>query len=437
MEYIKSFTEDEFCSFILQAKVSLYICLPMLHPKVMEVINELYDDREGKISINIGLDFSDGTFRQGYGEIATYDDMWMEGLNVRQMQDNRISFIINDSVGYFLFFESRYLLPADKATLNAVLIDPISIIRLKQHFFKAFKKNELSDHFANAIIAESNQMKNIEAEFQVPGIINSSVINQETIESVRESLRKNQPLKPDYKRIVEIYSNKFQYAKLVFKGSNIMYRKIELPKDVLPIIDAELKDKLETRLNLFDKDDEENCFEPLDIYKAKIVGLRERFFTKIKSREESLMSKQHKVEFEAQYKVIQDELVAVKENIINELAKQIETTKTRLLSDLKEFFLVNPKALFPEEPYLWTNKEYVESEAAAFAQDLIYNPRKIKWPKAHLMLDEFKLSVQYSDITIEDLNSNEFIKELKEARLIGQADINYLADFGIAIEVTK
>ncbi|MBW8325070.1 MAG: hypothetical protein K0M50_09940 [Prolixibacteraceae bacterium] len=435
MDYIKSFTEEEFCTFILQTKESLYICLPLLHPKVIESIHEVYDNHRGGISINIGLDFSPETFRQGYGEIVSYEDSWMEKYNVQQMKDNRISFVIADSVGYFLFFESRYLLPADKVTLNAVLIDPISLIRLKQHFFKSFKRSELSDHIANAIIEESNQLKNIESEFLDSGIVISSVINQTIIDDVRESLKKNPPIKPDYKRIVEFYSNKFQYAKLVFKGSNIMYHKIDLPKDVLPIIDAELKEKLETRLNLFDKNDDEECFKPLNEFKVKIANLRETFFTKIKSREESLVSMQHKVEFVAKYELLKEELITVKADIISKLAKQIESTKTRLLEDLKDFFLVNPQALFPNDPYLWQNKAYIETEAKSVAQDLICNPKKIKWPKSHILLDEFKLSVQFSDITIEDLRNKEFIKELKEARLIGQADINFLAEFGIAIGV--
>ncbi len=50
----------------------------------------------------------------------------------------------------------------------------------------------------------------------------------------------------------------------------------------------------------------------------------------------------------------------------------------------------------------------------------------IKWPKAHLLLDEFKLSVQYSDITIEDLKNDEFIKELMEEGLIGQKELTFL-----------
>lgn len=49
------------------------------------------------------------------------------------------------------------------------------------------------------------------------------------------------PLNPDYKRIVEFYSNKFQYVKLKFNGSNLQHRKIELPPRVLPVADTELK----------------------------------------------------------------------------------------------------------------------------------------------------------------------------------------------------
>ena len=436
MDYIKSFTEDEFCQLILQTKESLYICLPLLHPKVMAAIDQLHDKRHGKVSINIGLDFNAETFRQGYGEIGAYEDKWMVGYNVLQMSDNRISFVITDSMGYFLFFESRYLLPADKVTLNAVFLDPISIVRLKHHFFRAFKKAELSDQLANAIIEESNQLKNIEAEFQKAGVITTSEIDQDTIASVKESLKRNPPLKPDYKRIVEYYSNKFQYSKLEFKGSNLQHRKVDLPKDVLPIMDAELKEKLETKLNLFDKKDEDKCFAPLSTYKAKIAAVREKYFTKIKSREESLISKLHKGEFIKEYEVLEKELIKVKADIINEIAKQIDSTKERLIVDLRDFFIANPQALFPKHPSLWQNSDYVESEAIVCANDLVYNPKKIKWPKAHLLVEEFKLSVQYSDITIEDLKSNDFIKELKESGLIDHTDVHYLADFGIAIKAT-
>ncbi|HEY3371695.1 MAG TPA: hypothetical protein VGK10_12640, partial [Prolixibacteraceae bacterium] len=242
---------------------------------------------------------------------------------------------------------------------------------------------------------------------------------------------------PDYKRIVEYYSNKFQYAKLEFKGANLMHRKVDLPKDVLPIMDAELKEKLETKLNLFDKEDVDKCFTPLNAYKAKIADIRERFFTKVKLRDESLICKLYKVEFIAQYEALEEELIKVRAAIINEIAKQINSTKVRLVNDLRDFFIANPKALFPKHSNLWTNADYVASEAIEFAQYLVYNPKMIKWPKAHLLVEEFKLSVQYSDITIEDLNNKDFIKELKESGLIDHTDIHHLADFGIAINATK
>jgi len=71
MEYIKSFSEEDLCNLILESKESLFICLPLLHPKVIFTINKLQKKLDKKDSINIGLDFSPETFRQGYGEIES------------------------------------------------------------------------------------------------------------------------------------------------------------------------------------------------------------------------------------------------------------------------------------------------------------------------------------------------------------------------------
>lgn len=436
MDYIKSFREEELCEFILGTKESLFICLPLLHPEVVNSIAKLHGDSKGKISINIGLDFSAETFRQGYGEIESFDNKLTISFNVRQMKDNRISFIISDTVGYFLFFESRYLIPADKVTLNAVKIDPISIIKLKQKFFNAFEIHELSDQLSNAIIDESQQMKQIETDLKNSESIISSKIDQNTLDSVKEDLKKNPPLKPDYKRIVEFYSNKFQYVKLEFKGANLMHRKVELPSKALPVMDAELKEKLETKLNLFDKENEEECFKSLNDYKTAIAKLRETYLTKIKSRDESLLSKSYKNEFDAKVCELEKELEKVKSETINNIAGQISKTRERLLKDMIEFFIANPKVLFPLYPNLWQNNdEYIKDAAPTFANEIIF--KKINWPKAHLMVEEFKISRQYSDITIEDLKCKEFVTELLEVGLINKKDINQLAKFGKGVEVRE
>ena len=178
MDYIKSFTKQDLCKLILDTKESLYICLPLLQPEVFKVINAIHSNHAGKVSIHIGIDFSSESFRQGYGEIESYKNVDNKDIDIRHLKDNRISFVISDNTGYFLFFESRYFIPADKPTFNAVSIDPISIIRLKQHFFQSYNsKSDYANEIANSFIEESERLKNIAVEFNNPPIIKPKEIN--------------------------------------------------------------------------------------------------------------------------------------------------------------------------------------------------------------------------------------------------------------------
>ena len=433
MEYFKSLTTTGLAELITSARKSLYLCLPSLHPEIADAIGYLEylsSLEEESVKIHFLIDFDPQTFRQGYGDFEVVNELILEEYDVKCLKNNRISFIISDDIGYYLFIESRSLIPADKETINAIKIDPVSIVRLKHYFFPDVNSSVIQDELANAIIEESILLKK-------PIIIGTSAeineIDETRLNAVKVDLEKNPPLNPDFKRIVEIYSNKFQYAKLEFNGSNLMHRKLDLPSSALPIMDAALKEKLETKLNLFDKYDEDECFKPLNEYKAKIADLRKDFLTKIKSREESLLDKLRKNDFEKQFSELEKGLLNVKSDTINNLAIQIVSTKKRLLNDLIDFFIANPKALFPKHPNLWSdNEDYVRSEATTFAEETIH---KIKWPKAHLLVDEFKLIKQYSDITIEDLKNKDFISEIKEVGLIDQEDINLLAEFGIGIKI--
>jgi hypothetical protein len=86
---------------------------------------------------------------------------------------------------------------------------------------------------------------------------------------------------------------------------------------------------------------------------------------------------------------------------------------------LADFLEANPKALFPEHPHLWQdNLEYIRIAAKNKSEEIIF---RIKWPDAHTLLDDFKLEVQFSDITFEDLKNEQFIGELKDCGLISSA----------------
>ncbi|NVN96637.1 hypothetical protein HXX01_00035 [Candidatus Nomurabacteria bacterium] len=433
MEYIKSFNEEDLCKLILETKESLFICLPLLHPKVIDAIDEMHYNMDGKVSIHIGIDFSPETFRQGYGEINSYQEIWMSEYKILNLKDNRISFVISDETGYYLFFESRYFIPAEKATLNAMKIDPVSMVRLKQQFFNAYKKDALLDHLANAVIEESIQLENIESDFQNSTPIISEEIGSKMIEKVEKDLSNNPPLKPDYKRIVDYYSNKFQYIKLEFSGANLRTKKVELPQKALPLRSAELKKRLETKLELFDKENSEESFKPLEDFKQKILELREKYLSPLTIRSENVIRRSDKTQFDYEFDLLTKEIQSVKNKIIEKMSEQIELTKNRLLNELTDFFIENPQEISSiGDLFQSYSDEYVMSEARNLANKTFW---KINWPSPHELVADFKLVRHCSDITFEDLSNKDLIEEFKKRELITDADINNLAEFGKGIKI--
>lgn len=248
-------------------------------------------------------------------------------------------------------------------------------------------------------------------------------------------MKSNPPLNPVYKRIVEFYSNKFQYVKLKFNGSNLQHRKIELPPRVLPVADTELKKRLETKLNLFEQEFINETFSSIQELKEQLNEIREKYLTKVKSREERLLDKNRKSAFEQAVVDQRAKIETVKTKCLVNIGKQIKSTTERLVVNLADFLAENPKVLFPEHEHQWkNNEEYIQYASMEEAKSIV---TKIKWPKAHDLLDELSIDLQYSDITYEDLKNKTFIKELLECGLIDEADEKKLASFGKGIEMVE
>lgn len=192
MDYFKKINTLSLAEIIKSARKSLYLCLPSLPPEISDAIAELnfmQNIPEETVQIHILVDFDANTFRQGYGDYESMEGLFMEGDDIKCLKDNRISFIICDNIGYYLFIEPRTMIPADKETINAVRIDPISIVRLKSYFFPGIDKTDIKDELANAIIEESKTLSSPEKLIpETPAPI--SEISDNDLEEVRINLEK-------------------------------------------------------------------------------------------------------------------------------------------------------------------------------------------------------------------------------------------------------
>ena len=436
MEYYKSITQEDLIALIVKTKRSLFLCLPSLHEEIEDALGFLdhtAHHNNFEVAIYILIDFDAQTFRQGYGNYPAVDRMIKDGYDIKTLKDNRISFIISDDIGYYLFIESRSLIPAEKETINAVKIDPVSLVRLKHYFFSDTMQKEIEDELTNAIIQESKLLEKSNALLQ-ENRANVNIISEDKRKSVDNDLKQNPPVHPDHKRIVDFYSNKFQYVRLKFEGSNLKDYKIELPAKALPLKDDALKRRLETKLNLFDPEKAKTTFAALLAMKTKVDATREIFLVKVKSREESLLNKEQQNSFDKTIEMFKMELEDTKQKTLSSISDQILEAKSRLIIELRDFLIDNAMDIFPNLEYLWKNDpEQLKQIAHSESEDIVH--KKIKWPKPHQLVNKFDLIIQYSDITFQDLKNEKFVKELHEAGLINDANANELAVFSKGIKI--
>ena len=429
MDYFKKINTLSLAEIIKSAKKSLYLCLPSLPPEISDAIAELnfmQNIPEETVQIHILVDFDANTFRQGYGDYESMEGLFMEGDDIKCLKDNRISFIICDNIGYYLFIESRTMIPADKETINAVRIDPISIVRLKSYFFPGIDKTDIKDELANAIIEESKTLSSPEKLIpKTPAPI--AGISDEEIREVRVNLEKNPPLNPDFKRKVEFYKNKFQYAELHYYGQRIEHYTISIPPKLLPYKNEELKNKLLTRLKLFEDINDNEDFQKFKTIEQRKNDIVEKYLTPLKCRKNrSVLKVGTKIQFVDEIKTLTQDLGKIKTTIYSAMIEELESAKTNLQSTFEAFLIENPT-----EEMINMGQDNFLIMAKSISKGLV---SKINVDPAK-MISKIKIDCHFADITFEDLSDTDLMNEFVEKKLIDDTDINKLAEFGQGIKV--
>lgn len=185
-------------------------------------------------------------------------------------------------------------------------------------------------------------------------------------------------------------------------------------------------------MNLFDKYKSNEAFKYFNEFNIKVQELIDEFLAALKTRKENVLLKSNKVNFITKLELLKVELNTVKLKSLDKISEQIKETKQGLLKQLSDFYMQNMDAVASSDLFANSSPEYKLSRAKELSEDIIYS---IKWPIPHLILSDFKFNVQFSDITFEDLQNKELIKELIEKKIIVGSDISNLAEFGKAIEV--
>jgi hypothetical protein len=421
MGYFEKITQENLCQLIEATENELYLCLPSIHEEIKNSILKL-KDQKGQVQVHLLIDFDPQTLRQGYGEFYAISKLFPK-VKIKELPNNRISFIISDKAGFFLFIESRSIVPANIQTLNAINIDPISQVRIKQLFFPSETKDEIENEIADAIIEETQLIEKAKEDLLTEKSLVPLEITLERYEFVKKNIEENPPLKPDFKRIVEYYSNKYQYAELSYHGQNIQHTAISIPPKILPYKNEEIKKKLKTKFKLFENIDESEFFKQFKEIEINKKEISESFLTPIRCRpNKSVLKKTEKIQFLKEIENLKDKLEKNKKNLYSAMLEEIKKSKHFLKENLFDFLMDNPTDDMKKMGV--QNYQVIADNISNTLVDKLPIPDPIK------IINNFNVKVIFSDLTYEDLRDNELINELTEKKILEGDEIWPLADFG-------
>jgi hypothetical protein len=403
MEIIKG-NFNKITDILLAARQVVVLAMPNVSVEIAEILVEI---KKRFQSVIIYLDIREEVYREGYGDIEALGILEKANIEIMDLQGLNISFILVDEKGYFYFLKSRYF-EEEGSSFDLIPMHPEQV----QLF-----KNSFSD--TRPLLFQEIITGNDKLELEVVKN-NATRLTDEKKNALEKKLKEDPPLKPDLKRTLTVYTGKYQFAELKFKGANFHIKKIKLPQNALPFKDSELSEAIEASLRLFTNIPEKEFFAPFFDFKLLLDELRQDYLVYLKSREKNLINRDKKGEFLEKIESLKLKLSEVVEEIFNDLQKEIGNTRGRIFKTLLDFLINNPT-----EELNSYSKEVRENESDNLARMIV---SKIQFPSARTLLKGVGIECHFYDITWDDLNNKEVIAEMRHKELLNSKEEAYLME---------
>lgn len=428
MEFLRILDYSELVALIFDAKEKIYLSLPGIDEEIAAALEK----RASQIEVRLVFDNSEDVFRNGFGEIAAVELLRKAGVKINESKGNMVSFIIFDSIGYYLFPQSK-IFSAEPSGLNAVKMDPMSMSLITKAYFDEGGVYYFQDDAPNDVIVEYiiSWQKELDVlkEDDAPQV--SRPLDEKQFNEIRQNLVINPPLEPDLKRQVNTYNAKIQFVELKFSGGNMENRIVNMPIDALPIGSEDLKQLLSTRIKMFQEIQDNSEYSKFVEFKKKIEGFRKKYLTPITCRQgKSIIKIGEKGAFQEEFKSLQSEAQAIQEMLVEMLETERYKTIDLVKGELLGFFKENGHQEIKES----MREELKNRKLEEIVGEII---SKIKFPDVSKLVAEINLNVLYYDLTINDFTDKSLIKELESKEIMGKDDIESIVSMKDAFEARK
>jgi hypothetical protein len=398
---------------LFSANRQIVLSLPNISLIIAEALLEL--KRKKNLRIKIFIEINEQSYRTGYGEIEALQKLSDAKIDVLDKKDVNLYFIIVDSEGFFHFPKSRFT-EEEGIAYDLFPMETNQVKTIKFLFDALDEDDEIEDEIIENI--DPNVIQTIAGSIKVPE-------KDKTLELIK-TISNDPPLKPEYNRKLSVYTAKFQFVELKFKGANLHVKKVTLPSKALPFKDAKLKNAIEANLRLFADLSEIEFMQPFFDLKTEVDLLRTNYLVHLKERDKNLIVREEKPAFESILKIITENVDNLKINMQNKLQDEIGKSRKSIAENLADFLRINTI-----EELKGLTGDTLEREISNYVSSIV---SRIHFPSAKHLLEEISFSWFYYDLTWEDLNNEKVLKEMIEKKLISPEDQTFISEKALGVE---
>lgn len=390
----KTFTfinNERLCAIIESAEKRLIYAAPSISESVAKSLYG-FAKRDGEnAALRVIIDADADAFRLGFGEPAGLELLTQNRVDVRHAAGLRIAIIMADERAWVYSPTPEIILEQPSTNINNAI--QVSLEFAEQILLSVAP--DVHHRSSDKILSQDIIAENLTPEIGVESLTTEDMIK------VTQELKENPPQKFDAMRKVRVYQGYIQFAELSLTGCRLTSHTINIPNSLLNIAEnSDLKNRVRSTCRLVENTSEFS--NKVKVIQDKVKNLRDDYLKSLGKRYGSVILRKERKEFDKQVLVIQEDLNKLSETVKDDLGKEIESSREKLIVMLLPGFIQNPPQRLKSQLFGEIDKEV--------ARKFIGDELDKQIPTVDKLIGEMKLNCDFKDVTFEMLNDEDFIK---------------------------
>ena len=386
---------------IQKANGSVCYAGPGIQKEPAKAMSEVAE-RIGSDKVTVSLDFNEHVLRMGYGDRGAIEILRKAHIEVNRAPGFRSGLIIVDGEGY-VFTPTPLYLEAESdsdSARNAMRLLPGQVAQALAR---------LSPKTREVAVAQAKDPEMQERLASLRDEVCSLSITDDQLKQVDQRLKEAPPVDFDVARQVRVYVAYLQYVEVTLIGAAFHRRRVKIPRVLQELgVSPELEGRLETTFDLLGEgSDLRKAFKSLE---KDLEKLKDTLAPPCKGYGRVILKKEKEL-FSEELDKKRATLNCLREKVAADLQDDIAESRKAII----DYYL--PRVMDSDDPPLELRRaqSHTGKPKKKDAREWLNQVLERELPTPDTLTQEMKINVRYKNVTLEDLECEDFLDQVKKA----------------------